>query len=127
MLKKIIAVTLMAAGLVVTWDGSLAGWGGSCSGRGPGAALLACWIGEFQTPQAPYEQFQRLIANKEVAQCKIERVDLVDTNYVGKYFAVKLKNHPIEFHVRKPEDCREDPIERVSSYGIPVGLRFACL
>ena len=127
MLKKIIAFTLMTSGLVVIWNGSQPGWDGSSNGLGPGAALLSCWVRELQTPQIPYEQFQNLIANRENAQCKIERVDWVDTNYAGKYFAVKLKNNTIEFHVRKADNCWQETLARVSSYGIPTRFYYSCL
>lgn len=115
-LKKTIAFTLAAVGLVVIWDGSHAGWDGSQTGLGPCAALLNCWVGELLTPQMPYSKFETLSANKEIAQRTIERVDWVDTNYAGKYLEVKLKNEPKEYHVRKPKNCKEDPFDRLNSY-----------
>lgn len=127
MLKKTIAITLMASGLVMIWDGSHAGWDGFSNGLGPGAALLNCLVGELWTPQIPYADFENLLANKENAQYRVERVDWVDTNYAGKYFAVKLKHNPIEFHIRKPDNCWQDTLKRASSYGIPTSFKFACL
>src|ERR1017187_5395640 len=87
-------------------------------GFSPIAAEANVWITELRTPHLAYSKFQTLIANKETAKSTIESVDLVDTNYVGKYLSVKLKNDPNEYRVYKPEICSDDPCKRLESYGI---------
>jgi len=93
----------------------------------PVVAEATVWITELRAPHLAYSKFQTLIASEETAKSAIESVDLIDTNYVGKYLSVRLKNDPNEYRVYKPENCSDDPCKRLESYGIPVGFWFSCL
>ena len=124
-LQKIIAFGLIAGGLglIMSLDRAYE----AEEGFSPIVALAQVWTTELRAPHLAYSKFQTLIANKETAKSTIESVNLVDTNYVGRYLSVKLRNDPNEYHVYKPEICSDDPCKRLESYGIPVGFYFSCL
>lgn len=123
---SLIAFSFVALGLIVSLDRSYKADTGFSSLPlvfvGPDF-----YINELLAPRIAYSKFHKLIANKETAKRTIESVDWVDTNYVGKYLSVKLRNDSRYYRVRKPKICIDDPINLLESYGISVGFYFSCL
>ncbi|QQR58766.1 MAG: hypothetical protein IPG59_04515 [Candidatus Melainabacteria bacterium] len=125
-LQSIIAFSLMASGLIVSLDAAYKAETGFSS-------IPLVFVGprffivELLAPRVAYGKFQDLIANKETAKITIESVDLVDTNYAGKYLSVKFRNDSKYYRVRRPQICNEDSIKRLESYGISVGFYWSCL
>lgn len=90
----------------------------------PFSALATVWYSELRAPHLSISQFQTIIDNN---RSYIEGVDLVDTNYNGKYLSVKLRNDCSEYRVSLSNNCSADLLKRLNSSGISVGFYFSCL
>ena len=90
--------------------------------------LLRFYYQDITTPIFSAARFKKLIQDKPIAISRIEYVDNVDDQILGKYLAVKFRGHPTLRHVylAKEEQVRvSQQFENLGIPSTPLALSFA--
>lgn len=72
-----------------------------------------------------FSDFQKMLLLK-TAQTKVEKVEIVDTNYVGFYLEIKLKNDSNTYKLCASKENLKKLLQKVEANQIPVYLSFSC-
>lgn len=72
-----------------------------------------------------FTEFQKMLSLKN-ASSRIERVEIVDTNYIGFYFDVTLKSDANAYRVFASKKNLQMLLKEIEAHKIPVYLSFSC-